>query len=336
MFPAFSPRGGAPPPPLVVTLLTLAIASAGGGAFALLGAPARVPDLLRDGVLFGLGVSMGGSVTPETLGAMARWPASVAMLVVTMLAVMVAVTLLLRRAGWDRDTAILASAPGALSTVLALAAASGLDARRVVVVQCVRLIALVAFVPSLVWAVEPIGGAAPAAHPAGWFPESVQWLVLLAASALGALALKRTGAPAPLMIGALVGSALLHGPGIVTTQVPNLALAAGFTVLGAFIALRFQGVTRAELARDFGLAIAALAVAVVLSALGALATVAVTGLPAGPVVIAFAPGGVEAMIGIAFALDLDPAYVGSHHVLRFVLIALLLPLVMRRLGARSA
>jgi membrane AbrB-like protein len=337
------------------TCVTLSIATAGGVLFFWLGLPApwlsgavlavtlalttglklRVPDRMRDVVLFGLGLSMGGSVTPETLDAIGRWPMSIVMLLLTMLAIMVAITILLRRAGWDRDTAILASAPGALSSVLALALAKDLDARRIVVVQCVRLIALVALVPSLAWTAAPLANASMAAHTASWLPVALEWPALLAASGLGAYVMHRLGVPAPLMIGALIGSAVLHGPGVATAQVPPPVLAVGFIVLGAFIALRFEGVTRAELKQDAVLALVALLVAVSIGVLGAAITVWLTGLPLGPVMVAFAPGGVEAMIAIAFALDLDPAYVGAHHVLRFVAIALLLPIFMSRVTAQK-
>ena len=45
--------------------------------------------------------------------------------------------------------------------------------------------------------------------------------------------------------------------------------------------------------------------------------------------IAFAPGGLEAMTLLAFSLGLDPLYVGSHHLARFILISLSLPFVLR-------
>jgi uncharacterized membrane protein AbrB (regulator of aidB expression) len=52
-------------------------------------------------------------------------------------------------------------------------------------------------------------------------------------------------------------------------------------------------------------------------------------LPAAEVIISFAPGGLEAMTALAFALHVDPVIVGTHHLLRFMLIGIGLPLVMR-------
>jgi uncharacterized membrane protein AbrB (regulator of aidB expression) len=42
------------------------------------------------------------------------------------------------------------------------------------------------------------------------------------------------------------------------------------------------------------------------------------GLPVGQIWLAYAPGGVEAMAIMALALNLDPAFVGAHHVVRIL------------------
>jgi len=47
-------------------------------------------------------------------------------------------------------------------------------------------------------------------------------------------------------------------------------------------------------------------------------------------IIAFAPGALEAMSILAFALHLDPAYVGTHHIVRYLFVSALIPLLIRR------
>ena len=44
-------------------------------------------------------------------------------------------------------------------------------------------------------------------------------------------------------------------------------------------------------------------------------------------IVAFAPGGLEAMTVLALILSLDPLYVGIHHLVRFLGIGLVLPFV---------
>jgi uncharacterized membrane protein AbrB (regulator of aidB expression) len=43
--------------------------------------------------------------------------------------------------------------------------------------------------------------------------------------------------------------------------------------------------------------------------------------------VAFAPGGLEAMTVLALILGLDPLYVGIHHLVRFLGIGLVLPVL---------
>jgi uncharacterized membrane protein AbrB (regulator of aidB expression) len=54
----------------------------------------------------------------------------------------------------------------------------------------------------------------------------------------------------------------------------------------------------------------------------------------GDVVLAYAPGGLEAMTILSFALGLDPAYVGAHHLGRFILVSVALPIATRFVGGR--
>jgi hypothetical protein len=48
--------------------------------------------------------------------------------------------------------------------------------------------------------------------------------------------------------------------------------------------------------------------------------------------VAFAPGGLEAMMVLALVLHLDPLYVGLHHLARFLGIGFLLPVLFMRRG----
>ena len=72
---------------------------------------------------------------------------------------------------------------------------------------------------------------------------------------------------------------------------------------------------------------AGFAVAMVIAVAGALFTSFVAGLPFALTLLAFAPGGLEAMTIMAFALNLDPAYVAAHQVARDIGLVLLMPAV---------
>ena len=48
--------------------------------------------------------------------------------------------------------------------------------------------------------------------------------------------------------------------------------------------------------------------------------------------VAYAPGGLEAMTILAFALHLDPAFVGAHHLWRFLYVSVMMPLAVAYLA----
>jgi membrane AbrB-like protein len=153
----------------LATTITLAVAAAGGAALAFLnvpagwlcgalgavtalalaGFPARVPDVLRRAVFLVLGISMGAAVTPETIAGIRTWPITMGLLALSIPFTMAAVVFYLRWAGWDRETGFYASAPGALSSVLALAHQAGVDVRRVAFAQTLRVFLLIAALPGV-------------------------------------------------------------------------------------------------------------------------------------------------------------------------------------------
>jgi uncharacterized membrane protein AbrB (regulator of aidB expression) len=71
-----------------------------------------------------------------------------------------------------------------------------------------------------------------------------------------------------------------------------------------------------------------------MAALFAAVLISMLSLRAAEVMIAFAPGAVDAMMLLALALNLDPVYVGAHHLTRIFFVSLMMPLVARR-TARS-
>jgi uncharacterized membrane protein AbrB (regulator of aidB expression) len=71
------------------------------------------------------------------------------------------------------------------------------------------------------------------------------------------------------------------------------------------------------------------AVAVAISALFAAVLISMLSLRAAEVMIAFAPGSVDAMMLLALAINLDPVYVGAHHLTRIFFVSLTMPLLAR-------
>jgi membrane AbrB-like protein len=304
-------------------------------ALALAGFPTQIPDGLRRAVFIVLGISMGTAVTPETIAGIRTWPITMFMLVLSIPGAMGAVMLYLRWAGWDREVSLYASALGAMSAVLAAATDAGVDVRKVVFVQSVRVFFLIAALPGFLVATglaAPEGAASVVQAAAGQWWE----IVLMAAGGIaGGLLADRLGIPGGLIVGAMMVSAVLHGTGFVTAAVPVYVLIPCFILLGAFVGARFFG-TDFALFRSLLLhSIGAFFVAMAASSAFAVAASWLSGEGVGKTIVAFAPGGLEAMIILAFLIGLDPAFVGAHHLARFLLIALFLPIAARMMFGRA-
>ncbi|WP_181706306.1 AbrB family transcriptional regulator [Chthonobacter rhizosphaerae] len=340
-------RSPMPPRALGALALVFAIGAAGGAAFAALGLPAawlsgamvatgvaallgldaKVPARLRDLVYMVLGVSMGAGVTPDILNRMGSWPISLVGLVGTVAAVTLATYGFLRKvAGWDPATAYFGSIPGALSMTLATAEVSKADMRKVALSQSMRLFMLVAVLPGLVTSFEaPVGASSAGAVVTGLVP-----LVLLAvAGAVGSVLATLARMPAGVLIGAFVASSLLHGVGLVEGQLPAAIQLPAFVALGAFLGLRFAGTSLRLVIGTIVTGVGAFAVAFAASLAGAVIVAELADIGLGQVLVAFAPGGLEAMVILAFVLGVDPAFVAAHHLARFVGMTIVVPLFAR-------
>ena len=138
-------------------------------------------------------------------------------------------------------------------------------------------------------------------------------------------AAERLGVASGTLYVAIVISALVHGLGLAPGRfAPPIQIGAQ-TLIGAWIGTRFIGFDWGLLHRTLiAAATSFLAAFAAATAFAYLATLAV-GAPFPEALVAFAPGGLEAMTMMAFALGLDPLFVGAHHLARFVAISVALP-----------
>src|SRR6185369_12528698 len=98
-----------------------------------------------------------------------------------------------------------------------------------------------------------------------------------------------------------------------------------FVVMGAMIGTRLGGADIRMLARLSLVGVGALLVGTTVGCLFAALVAWALNLRLADVVMAYAPGAIEAMTIIAFALHLDPVFVGVHHLARFTFMSMLLP-----------
>jgi len=342
----------APGEPLRLAL-TLALSAAGGLAAYALGLPAPwiaggmfavavaslagvntfVPMALRPPVFLVLGIYAGSGVSPETLNQMRTWPASFAILGLS-LVLLIAGSFwwLHRRCGWDRNSALLASLPGALSLVVAAAEGLRADMKKVAISQILRVFLLVELIPlAALFLGEPQRGAGPnEVAPAGL----AEVAVLIGAAVLVGYAFERLRLPGGWLLGGLAASGALHLTELVPGQLPAALVVPSTVLLAAVTGSRFRPGDWAMLPTLAGPALVAFVIASGVSAAGALAVTALFGVNIIQTLLAFAPGAIEVLIILAYGMDTDPAYVAAHHVARFVALAAAVPLLGRWLDRK--
>lgn len=331
-------------------VLAVLIGAAGAGGFTALGVPAGaligaslavalaaaanlpvdVPARLRDVAFCVIGISLGSGIDPDIGHRVIAWGLSLGFLVLSLIVTLACGALVLTRGfGYTRETAVLATAPGTMSNVIALALEGRGDVNAIMVLQIVRMLVLVALVPPLATLLDtaPVAPVLRAAMPVAAFA-----LLLAAAYGLGFLG-QRRGVPAACLLAGLVLSGGGHAAGLVQGAAPAWALFAGFTLTGATLGTRLTSVGLVAIVRMAKAGAALVATTLAVSFVFAALTSAVTGLPLAEVWIAFAPGGVEAMAAIGLSLGFDPAYVALHHFARILTLIVLVPLATR--GGRS-
>ncbi|MGR7994158.1 AbrB family transcriptional regulator [Xanthobacter sp. ZOL 2024] len=298
---------------------------------ALAGVQVAVPEGLRFVAFIILGTSMGTVLTPDMLVRAGSWPISMACLAASVVGSMLAGVLFLTRvAGWSLETALFASTPGAFSAVMAMAEETRADLRQVAFVQTVRLFLLVAALPNVLGVTGLAGGGLqPPPHVSGMLDV----LILFAVTTACGLAAAALRLPGGLIVGALVGSAGMHLCGWSDAVVPPLLLLPAFVVLGAGVGVRFLGTRLATIRSYIVVSVGAFVVSIVVSAAFALCAVHLTGDDFGKVLTAFAPGALEAMAALGFAMGYDPAFMSAHHLFRFVGLSIALPVLTRVLFA---
>jgi membrane AbrB-like protein len=310
----------------------------GVSAAALAGRPVFVPPQVGRAVYIILGISLGSSVTPATVATMVTWPLSMLAVAVAMVAITVSVMAYLKFVhGWDTLSALFAAAPGALAQAMALAQDTGANVRAIAMVQTVRLFILAVALP-IAFAAFGVAGLPPP-RSSGNVPMAqliIELVVLVIAAGGAGLLAFRFRMPGGLIVGAMAASGVLHGGGWVHAFLPVPVATCSFIVMGAMIGTRLGGADIRQLARLGLVGLGALLVGTTVGCLFAAIVAWALNLRLPDVVMAYAPGAIEAMTIIAFALHLDPVFVGVHHLARFTFMSLVLPLAVGLIRAYQA
>lgn len=281
------------------------------------------PQLLRNICFTLIGLSMGSGVTPEVVETIRLWPLASIILVVSLLVTFFGCRVMLNRFwGFDIRSATLASSPGHLSFILGLSSQKNVDLASISIIQSIRVMALTVVVPFAVMmlGLGHIGGSAP--RPV---MSMLSLLALAPAAVVIGLGLLRVNFPAAFLLGGMVASTSVHVSGLVEGQIPPWLTMIAFAVMGAIIGSRFSNVSLGQLRRAAGAGLAAMAVACLMAVAAGLLASWLLDMPLAQLMIAFAPGGLEAMAAMAVIMDVDTTFVAAQHVFRLLMLTFLAP-----------
>ncbi len=299
--------------------------------YTLLGQKVDFPNQLRDVLFVGLGLVFGSRMTPDALNNLENWPLSMVLVLINVAVVVGAsMTYLTLVAKWNKATALLGSIPGALSHILSVAEDAGADLTKVAISQSTRIFLLAGMIPFA------LDNRATAPESAPIVPISlIDLSIVIVVGGIGAAFFKLLRIPGALITGATFASAILFSNGLVegSFQPPYLAL--GFILLGMMIGSRLSGVSVNDARKYLIISIGGFVLVFSLSAAGAAMTAKITGISFGLALLAFAPGAFEAMTVLAVFLDLDPAFVIAHHMVRYFAIIVMTPVFLLLLSGKT-
>src|SRR5712672_1593002 len=301
------------------------------GIAALAGRQLAWPPILTQTVLLLLGISLGSLMSRQLIQHMSAYPLTIGLLALATFCSTFGSSFYLQRVhGWDQTSAFLAGSPGALSQITILAAEKGADVPAIAMVQTMRVIILTAALPLLL----ALTGIAPSSPPtaAVAIASPLELAELIAASVAAALVLRLIRFPASWMFGAMIGSSVLHGTGWIEGGLPAWVRGVALVGIGALIGARFARMKVKTLLGHVNAALGSFAIAIVISAIFVAVILLTTHVRFADIVVAFAPGAMDAMLALALTLHIDPIFVGAHHLSRFVFVSITTPGIVHLFG----
>jgi uncharacterized protein len=301
------------------------------GIAVMMGRPLSVPPILTQAVLVLLGISLGSLMSRQPLQHVSAYPLTIGLLAAATFCTTFGGSLYLQRVhGWDKTSALLAASPGALSQITILAIEKGADVSAIAVVQTLRVIVLTAALPLLLALTGMTSSSSPTLTMTVASPLGL--VGLIGASVAMALLLRMAKFPASWMFGAMIGSSVLHGAGLIEGGLPPLVRGIALIGIGTLIGSRFARMKTKTLLGHINAALGAFAIAVAITGVFVAVIALTTNVRLADILVAYAPGAMDAMLALALTLHIDPIFVGAHHLSRFVFVTIATPGIVHLFG----
>lgn len=283
-----------------------------------------------------VGAAVGSALSFASLGALgADAPAVVVVTVATVL-VSIGFGQLLRLHGVSPVTATFAAIAGGASGMVALAHDLGADDRVVIVVQYLRVLAIVLSLPVVVaWVFD--SSADPAGSLPGGLGEPLGYVASAVAVVLGLGLGRLLRLPSPAVLGPLFAWVVIAElPVFADVAMPAPVRSVGFLLIGVQVGVRFTPSSLRAIGRMLpavaGLVVGTIAVCAGLGVLLA----ALTGVSQLDAYLATTPGGLPAVLGVAAATSTNLAFVTATQLIRLLVVLVPTPFIARWLRRRAA
>jgi membrane AbrB-like protein len=299
------------------------------GICGVLGVPVRASSRLRNAGQVLIGVALGLYFSPTVVGLLLSLaPAVLAGIVWAFLLGHGFYRWLLRRGGdIDLPTAFFAAAIGGASEMAVMAERHHGRVDKVAAAHSLRVLLVVVLIP-VAYQLLGVHGA-DATLPAVREVDVGGLALLLAASACGVALLHRLGLPNPYVLGALLVTGVLTANGVALSALPLPASNAGQLFIGIALGSRFTPAFAHAAPRWLGSVALGTLVMIAATALYAAGVAWLAGLHPATVLLATAPGGIAEMCITAKVLQLGVPVVTAFHVVRYVAVLTMTPLLYR-------
>jgi len=292
----------------------------------LAGVSLGVPRKLRMSMSIILGILLGSTFRPEMIEDVGHWFVTLSGAALYAVAAMVLCVLTLRRIGrYDHITTFFTASPGSFAAMTMMGHAYGADERVIALSHSVRLVLVVVSTP-LFFQLFGLYDAASVDRTGGFGGMDWQDALILSACALGVFPARWMRLKAEYLLGPLMISAAVHLLGFTDASPPGLVVSGAQIVIGAFVGARFVGVDLSRIWRIPAVGLVLGLQMILISVLFAFVLFQITDVPFPVLLLSLMPGGLSEMSLIAIAMQLEPAFVALHHVVRMMVIVLLAPI----------
>ena len=292
--------------------------------FALFKVEVNIPSNFRNPFIGIIGVWLGTSFNQSLIENLENWIVSILLLIIYVpIAYLLTFLFLIKFRKINIPEAFFIASPGGLLEMVLGAESCGADSKQVGIIHMIRIFLTVFIVPFLILTLFPGSFLREPLWP-NLEIEIIDCFLLLIIVPIG---LKIGGVlkiPGPRLFGPLIISGIISFFEIYDLNIPILVFILSQLIVGSFFGSNFNGLSWIIARKYLGHA-AAIVICLLFSLIPFLFFMKLIGnIKPEAMILAFAPGGVNEMGLVASVLNIEPAFVITHHLFRLTIVMIIL------------